>query len=78
MLSIDSQVKRNVYAGSGNLIVGADTRIGKNLYYASGKNQGQADISPSAKITGAVFKSEVSQPETNAQVEAAKNRFLRF
>jgi hypothetical protein len=66
-LSINSQIKRSVYAGTGNLTIGGDTRIGKDLYYAA-KPQGQTDISPDAKIAGQIFKSEVNTAKVNINV----------
>lgn len=74
MLSIDSQIKRNVYAGTGSLTVGPDTVIGKNLYYASGKNQGQANISSSAKIMGTIHRSEMKTPQKDINIETAKKK----
>jgi len=73
-LLIDSQVQRSVYAGTGSLTVGSEARIGKDLYYASGNEQGRANISQKAKIVGSIYKSEIDTAQKNAQMEAAKKR----
>lgn len=63
-VSIDSQVKRNVFVGSGMFTLGDNAKIGKDLYYASNPN---ASISGKAKVAGSVFKPEVKaqQPQVN-------------
>ena len=68
-LSVDSQIKRSLYAGTGNLMIGGNTLIGKDLYYAVGNEQGGASISPQAKISGNIYKSEVdtSTPQQTAK-----------
>jgi hypothetical protein len=71
-LNIDSAVGRNVFAGVGNLILGGDSKVGKDLYYAASQNAGQVNISPDAKIAGSIHKSEVKAPETNVNA-AGKN-----
>jgi len=73
-LSIDSQVKRSVYAGTGSLTIGSDAKIGKDLYYASSNNQGQANISSSAKIAGSTYKSEINTAQSSASAEAVKKQ----
>lgn len=67
-LTIDSQVKRSVYAGTGSLTVGGNARIGKDLYYADNGAEGQANISPNAKIAGQIYKSEVDTAKTDINV----------
>lgn len=76
MLSIDSQVKRSVYAGTGSLTIGSDASIGKDLYYASGKNQGQVTISENAKIVGTVHKSEANKIPKNPKMAVPNGQFL--
>ncbi len=71
-LSIDSQVKRSVYAGTESLTIGSDTKIGKDLYYAAGNGQGQANIAAGAKIAGSVYKSEAKTATASAGLEATK------
>jgi hypothetical protein len=66
--TINSQVKRSVYAGTGSLTIGDNAVIGKDLYYSADKNQAQANISTKAKIAGSIFKSTVSTPQTNINV----------
>lgn len=61
-IKIDSQVKRNVFAGGATLILGDNTKIGRDLYYGTGT--GQTTISPKAKITGTVHKSETPAAKT--------------
>ncbi len=73
-LTLNSQVKRSVYAGTGSLTIGGDARIGKDLYYASGKDQGQANISDKAKIAGSIYKSEINTAQKSADIEAAKKK----
>jgi hypothetical protein len=68
-ITIDSQIKRSVYAGTGSLTIGENTRIGKDLYYADDSTQGQANISPSAKIAGNIYKSEVDTAKANINVK---------
>lgn len=60
---IDAQVKRNVFAGTGILSIGDDARIGKDLYYAAGKNQ--ASISINAKVGGITKQAEANIPQKN-------------
>jgi hypothetical protein len=72
--TFDSQVKRSLYAGAGSLTIGDNTRIGKDLYYSSGDNQGEVKISESAKISGNVYKSEVDTAKADKEVEAAKKQ----
>jgi len=76
-LSINSQVKRSVYAGTGSLQIGSDTVIGKDLYYAEG-NQGQVNISEKAKIAGSVYKSETITAQKSADMKAAKKQTSPF
>lgn len=71
-LTIDSQVKRSVYAGTGNLTIGSDAKIGKDLYYASGKNQ--ANIATGAKITGSTYKTETKTASSSANMAAVKKQ----
>lgn len=73
-LSVDSQVKRSVYAGTGSLIIGSDAKIGKDLYYASGKDQGQTNISSDAKVAGSIYKSEVKTAQSSVNVKAVKKQ----
>src|SRR4030042_5771892 len=73
-LTIDSQVKRSVYAGTGSLTIGSDTNMEKDLYYSSGNNQGQANISSNAKIAGTIYKSEVGTAKGSINIEGAKNK----
>ncbi len=73
-LTIDSQIGRSVYAGTGNLTIGGSTIIGKDLYYASGKEKGQANISANAKIIGNTYKSEIVTPEKSADLEPIKRQ----
>ncbi len=72
--SINSQVGRSVYVGTGNLTIGDTANIGKDLYYASGKDQGQVNISENAKIAGIIHKSEVNTIQNNTQTEAANEK----
>lgn len=58
ILSIDSTVKRNVVAGTGNLTLGPNTKIGKDLYYANGKDQKEANMAEGATVSGMIHKSE--------------------
>ncbi len=74
MFSVDSQVKRSVYAGAGTLTIGDNTRIGKDLYYASGNKQGEVNISKSAKVAGNVYKSEVDTAQKDIDLAAAKKQ----
>ncbi len=67
--SLDSQVKRSVYAGVGSLTIGDGAKIGKDLYYAA--NQGQATISSGA-VGGTIYKSEIKANQKNVNAEAAK------
>ncbi len=68
--NINSQVKRNVMVGAGILTIGDSTRIGKDLYYASGAESGQTSISEKAIILGETHKAETSVPQKD--IEAAK------
>lgn len=66
-VSIDSQIKRNVFVGSGMFTLGDNTKIGKDLYYATSP---QTSISSKAKIGGSVYKSEEKvspQPQINQE-----------
>ncbi len=71
-LTIDSQIKRSVYAGTGTLTIGGETKIGKDLYYASGNNQ--ANISANAKIAGSTYKSEVKSARGSVNIKAVKKQ----
>jgi len=71
-LTLDTQIKRSVYAGTGTLTVGSGARIGKDLYYAAGNNQ--AHISSSAKIVGATYKTEAKNKQSTANITAAKKQ----
>jgi hypothetical protein len=73
--TLDSQVKRSVYAGSGSFTLGDNTRIGKDLYYGSSNDSGQVSISDKAVITGETFKSEIDTANGNAKVEMAREKF---
>ncbi|OGM08522.1 hypothetical protein A2Z67_02210 [Candidatus Woesebacteria bacterium RBG_13_36_22] len=73
-LSVDSQVKRSVYAGTGSLTIGSNAKIGKDLYYASGKDQGQVNISGDAKIAGSIYKSETYTAKSNINIEGVKKQ----
>ncbi len=55
--SIDSVVKRNVIMGAGNAVIGPNTKIAKDLYYAIGDERQELIIPSSATISGAVHKS---------------------
>jgi hypothetical protein len=68
---IDSQIKRSVYAGTGTLEIGEKAKIGKDLYYAASDNE--ANISPSAKIAGSIYKTETINPQDDARASARKN-----
>jgi hypothetical protein len=70
--SMNSQVGRSVYVGTGNMTLGDNTNIGKDLYYAVGKNKGQENISQSAKIAGMIRKSEINTNQKREQLETAK------
>jgi hypothetical protein len=67
-VQINSQIKRNVLVGAGTLTMGADTVIGKDLYYAVGQNQGDANISESAKVGGTIHKAQAKVPQNEVQV----------
>jgi len=77
-LSMDSQVKRSVYAGTGSLVVGSDSVIGKDLYYAAGDEEGQTSISENAKIGGTIYKSEAKPPKEGFDMGAAKKQASPF
>ena len=70
--TIDSQVKRNVFAGAASLNIGEHAVIGKDLYYGTGQNEGQANISGKAIITGAVHKAETKVPQKELQTFEGK------
>jgi len=76
-LMIDSRVTRNVFAGTGNLVIGSGAQIGKDLYYATGENK--ATISPEAVIVGATHVSVMKTPEknTNVDISAMKKNFVK-
>lgn len=75
-LMIDADITRNVFAGTGNLNIGSDTRIGKDLYYATGESK--ATISPEAMIAGATHVSEMKTPENvNVDTTAMKKNALK-
>lgn len=63
-ITIDSQIRRSVYAGTGSLTIGENAIIAKDLYYGSG-TRGQANISPNAKILGQIYKSDVNTTQVN-------------
>ena len=72
-LSVDSRIGRSVYAGTGSLMIGSDTVIGKDLYYAADRDQTQTNISSDAKIGGNVYKSEYDAPQ-RPDAQAIKNQ----
>lgn len=75
--NINSQVKRNVMVGAGILTIGDSTRISKDLYYATGTENGQTSISEKAIILGETHKAEtnVSQKEIKSAQENASKLF---
>lgn len=81
-MSLDSTVGRSVYAGTGSLIIGANAKIGKDLYYAAGKQDGQVNISKEATVSGTIYKSEVNTSQKDVQVAtkevSAVFRALKF
>ncbi len=56
MVTINSQVKRSVFVGTGTLIIGSSATIGKDLYYATGEDESGTEISKNAQIVGTVNK----------------------
>ena len=74
-LMIDSRVTRSVYAGTGNLNIGSDTQIGKDLYYATGESK--ATISPDATILGSTYKSEYTYTKPNVDVGAMQKNAIK-
>lgn len=70
--SINSKVGRSVYIGSGALTIGSNAVIGKDLYYAVGKDESSINISENAKITGSTYKSEPKTPQTNVSNDLKK------
>jgi hypothetical protein len=78
MLTLDSQVKRNVFAGAGSLNIGSDAKIAKDLYYAAGQDGSSVNISKNAKISGEIHKSEIKTTQKNVDVEAARKKFSAF
>ncbi len=72
MLTIDSQVKRSVYAGTGSLTIGGDAKIGKDFYYAADNSRGRVNISADAKIAGNIYKSEINAPQKSTDLKAVK------
>lgn len=77
-LMIDSRVARNVFAGTGNLVIGSSAHIGKDLYYASGENT--ATISPEAIIVGVTQKSQFKNAKNigNVNVTTMKKNVLKM
>lgn len=78
MLSVNSKVGRSVYVGAGTLTIGESAKIGKDLYYASGRSDGEVSISQSAKIAGSVYKSEINTAQKKADVEALRKEIPGF
>jgi hypothetical protein len=75
-LSLDSVIGRGAYLGVGTLTLGDNTKIGKDLYYATGDKQGDAGISEKAKISGNVYKTQVDTQRTE-QSKMRGQRFMR-
>lgn len=71
-LTIDSQVKRNVFAGAASLNIGSSAKIGKDLYYGTQQNGGSANVSDKAVITGTIHKAEANVPQ-KLETEKIKN-----
>lgn len=55
-IKIDSQIRRNAYLATRGLTLGDNTVVSKDLYYAG--QEGMVVISPKAKITGQIYKTE--------------------
>ncbi len=56
---INSTIGGEVRIGAGNISIGSNTKIAKDLYYATGgKDQGEINISDMATVSGAIHKSE--------------------
>lgn len=62
-VSVDSWIRRSVYLGAGSAVFGTNTRIGKDLYYATDKNGQQIDIKKGAVISGNTYKNIYQAPQ---------------
>jgi len=75
-VNINSQIKRNAILGTGILTIGEDTKIGKDLSYASSPESGVTNISDKAKIGGQIHK--VDTTTSQKEIEKAKNESKSF
>lgn len=73
-LSVDSSVRRNVFAGTGSLTIGDNAKIGKDLYYATGDKIKEVNISKMAHIAGAVHKNEIKTKSPPRKMEFNKQQ----
>lgn len=74
--NINTQIKRNLLVGAGVLTIGDNTKIGKDLYYATGTEAGQTNISEKAIVAGEIHKTETTTPQVN--VEKAQKDTTKF
>lgn len=86
-VNINTTIKRNLMVGAGFLTIGEKTIVGKDLYYASGSETGQTNISDKAIISGEIHKAntataqnqikkaEQSAPKMFAKTHAVGNIF---
>jgi hypothetical protein len=80
-LMLNSTVKRHVIMGAGDAVLGPETKIQRDLYYAVGNEDGELNIPSSASISGNVFKpeEEINMPkkeeaerQLNSAIKGAK------
>jgi hypothetical protein len=70
-VNLNSVVGGEVRIGAGNITIGPDTKIGKDLYYSTDQSQNNINISESASVSGSIKKVENNLP-TGRNVETAR------
>lgn len=76
-ITIDSWIRKSVYLGTGNAILGSDTRIGKDLYYVTSKNGQEVKMTQDVVISGNIYRTPYQGP-TSQNTNKSKSMGLIF
>lgn len=76
-ITIDSWIRRSVYLGTANAILGSDTRIGRDLYYVTSKNGQEVKMTQGVIVSGNIYKTPYQAP-TPQNTNAPRNMGFIF
>lgn len=76
-ITIDSWIRKSVYLGTSNAILGSDTRIGRDLYYITSKNGQEVKMTQGVVVSGNIYKTPYQAP-TQQNANAPRSIGLIF